>query len=88
MNISFPQQTYVLVELKEYVDSKPPDTASVEKTIQFLQLLNCFFEQDLLTHERITSADCPILLNMQSGYHFFCSWLEQLLKQGLYNYHV
>ena len=82
---SFLQQMYVLAELKEYVDSKPTDAASVEKTIQFIQSLNYLFEKGFLTHEKITSADCPILLNMQSGYRFFSTWLEQLLEQGMYN---
>ena len=77
------QQQYVLAELREYLDSKPVDSASVEKSIQFLQSLACLFEQGFLTRERITSTNSPILHNMQFGYNFFTTWLEHLLEQGM-----
>ena len=40
----FLQQQYVLAELREYLDSKPVDAASVEKSLQFLQALASLFE--------------------------------------------
>ena len=76
------QQQYVLAELREYLDSKPVDAASVEKSLQFLQALASLFEQGFLSHERITSTNSPILHSMQFGYNFFCAWLEHLLEQG------
>lgn len=76
------QQKYVLAELREYLDSKPVDAASVEKSLQFLQALANLFEQGFLSHDRITSTNSPILHNMQFGYSFFCAWLEHLLEQG------
>ena len=91
------QQSYVLAELKKYLDSNPADAAATLLTVQFLEALNEMFEEGFLSHKQIDSLSSPVLLKMSSGYQFFTAWLNSLLAEGeflllcaiyMYMYHL
>lgn len=86
---SYTQQEYVLSELQEYASQSPPppDAASVQKTVQYLQACNKLFERGILGKRVfIKSTQSPILTGMEEGFKFFTAWLDQKLSEGMYNY--
>ncbi len=49
-------------------------------TLKFLTAVNSLFEEGLLSNEKITAKDSPILQQIESGYHFFTGWVDPLLE--------
>ena len=77
----------MLAELAEYIESLPPDVPETRIVIQFLNSMNCLFENGLLCHEPIVNGDSPVLDRMGKGFLFLCKWLDSLLEQGTFLFH-
>jgi hypothetical protein len=82
--LSCMQQEQVLTELFHYVNqSPPPDNAlsvTVNYTLKYFEACNKLFEVGFLSSLRVSGAHREVLVNIQSGYHFFTMWLDLLLK--------
>ena len=72
----------MIAELEEYTDSNPADAPNVRVVLLFLRSMNKLFEEGLLSHERITNLDSPVLIRMK-GFSFLTTWLDSLLEQGI-----
>ena len=73
----------MIAELEEYTDSNPVDAPTVRVILLFLRSMNKLFEEGLLSHERITNLDSPVLMRMEEGFSFLTTWLDSLLEQGI-----
>ena len=64
------QQDHVISEIKEFIQTNPNDKCSLELTVQYLQACNKMFENGILSHTAIKSADSVVLHNIDEGFHF------------------
>lgn len=80
------QQEQVLSELYWYTHQAvlPEDNASVLEALKYLEACHKLFEKGFLSHERITSADCEVLKNINEGYTYFKDWISSILEKGMY----
>ena len=78
------QQKDVLTELYSYIssDPKPPDLKQTECTLKYLEACNLLFENGLLSHNKVSSKERQVLLNIKEGYNFFSTWLDQVYRKG------
>lgn len=81
------QQEHVLSELQEYAHQTPPpqDAESVKEAAAFLTACNQLFERGILgKHNFVGSHPTPnpILANMEKGFVYFTSWLDEQIGQG------
>ena len=82
--IQYKQQQEVLSELYSYAHQEitPRDSFSTKVTLSYLEACNKIFEQGLLSHEKVTSSDHQVVLNIQEGYQFFMKWLDEIYEIG------
>ena len=79
------QQQEVLSELYSYSHQTPAprDSFSTKLTLSYLEACNKIFERGLLSHDKVTSSDCQVVLNIQEGYQFFIKWLDEIYEKGV-----
>ena len=82
--VCFLQQQEVLSELYSYCHQTPTprDSFSAKLTLSYLEACNKVFERGLLSHDKVTSSDCKVILNIQEGYQFFTKWLDEIYEKG------
>lgn len=61
----------------------PRDSFSAQLTLSYLEACNKIFERGLLSHDKVTTSDCQVVLNIQEGYNFFTKWLDEILEKGV-----
>lgn len=81
------QQKDVLTELYTYIssDPKPCDVKETECTLKYLEACHLLFEKGLLSHNKVSSQERQVLLNIKTGYNFFSTWLDQVYNKGAHN---
>ena len=82
------QQEHVISELEEYASALPvSDKVTSESTmliVEFLKVCNKMFEQGIIVKRAfIKDVSCPVIMNMEDGFKFFISWLDEKLSQGM-----
>lgn len=79
------QQQNVLSELYHYVHQTPTpeDSFSAMTTLSYLEACNKIFEQGLLSHEKVSSSDHQVIINIKDGYQFFKGWLDEIYEMGM-----
>ena len=77
------QQDHVISEIKEFIQTNPNDKCSLELTVQYLQACNKMFENGILSHTAIKSADSVVLHNIDEGFHFFMGWCDDAVLQHI-----
>ena len=79
------QQQEVLSELHSYSHQTPAprDSFSAKLALSYLEACNKIFERGLLSHDKVTSSDCQVVLNIQEGYKFFTEWLDEIYETGV-----
>lgn len=73
--------------MEEYASGLPASEKSTSEstmlTVQFLKACNKMFERGIIGKRVfVKDVSCPIILNMEEGFHFFTSWLDEKLSQG------
>ena len=78
------QQKDVLTELYSYIssDPKPPGMKETECTLKYLEACNLLFEKGFLSHNKVSSHERQVLLNVKAGYNFFSNWLDEVYRKG------
>jgi len=68
------------------MNSVPPPiyAPNVALTVKYLKAWNQLFARGILSHTRIWSGESEILQNMEKGYKFLTSWLDDLLQDGIF----
>lgn len=79
------QQEEVLSELYGYSHQTPAprDSNSAKVTLHYLEACNKIFERGLLSHDKVTSSSCQVILNIEEGYQFFTQWLDEIYEKGI-----
>ncbi len=72
----------MLAELAEYLDSQPSDAPSTKLVIKYLQMLNHFFEEGILSHDQIKKVDSSVLHKMEAAMNWYTIWLDSLREEG------
>ena len=66
------QQEHVIAEINEFIaKNNTGSKSSLNLTVQLLKACSKMFEHGLLSHIPIKNLDCPILKNLNDGFHFF-----------------
>ena len=80
----------MLSELYSYSHQTPEcsDSFSTKLTLSYLEACNKIFEQGLLSHNKVTSPDCQVVLNIREGYQFFTKWLDELYEGVLHGKYI
>ena len=75
----------MLTELYDYSHQtpEPKDSSSAKLTLSYLEACNKIFERGLLSHDKVATPDCRVVLNLQEGYDFFTKWLDKIYEQGV-----
>ena len=86
--ISLFQQEHVISELQEYTSGLPASqkalSQSTKLTVDYLKACNKIFERGILGKEVfINDVSSPIVVNMEEGFQFFTTWLDEKLAQGV-----
>ena len=64
-------------------ESEKSTSESTMLTIQFLKACNKMFKRGIIGKQVfVKDVSCPIIVNMEEGFHFFTSWLDERLSQG------
>jgi hypothetical protein len=60
------QQKDVLTEIYSYIssDPKPPDSNETECALKYLEACNLLFEKGFLSHNKVSSHDRQVLMNI------------------------
>ena len=83
------QQEEVLSELYSYSHQTPAprDSVSAKLTLHYLEACNKLFERGLLSHDKVTSSTCQVIVNIEEGYQFFTKWLDEIYEKGTHVYY-
>lgn len=71
------QQPYMITAI-EGMASKDPSCDAHVATAKFLRACSNIFEDGILSHAKINSMQSKPIKNMETGYHFFEQWKNDL----------
>ena len=68
----------MIAAIREMAEKKEELRETHLLTAEYLQACNLLFENEILSHEKITSVSSKALLNMAEGMKWFMKWKEEL----------